>query len=213
MSFARSCILSACALAIALGTTRANADEEPKTAEKAPSARAISVAFTANGGWVRSNERYYQPNLPSVGGQIAVTYRLSETMSVGALVSHSVLESSERLTRVAGEARYHLVHRRYVDVWGDAELGVAADYYVPPGPVYGNDGSGSGDGDASGSTRFAPLGGLGAGVDLLPLRYVSLGLEARTFGAVFSYSKEGLSGLTPGAFAGLTLAMHLPLDG
>jgi hypothetical protein len=168
--------------------------------------------MTASGGTVRLNDAPIRSQIGGPGFQLAASYRLSPTVSVGGIGSHWYLESGGRLSRFTGEARYHVVHARFLDVWGGAELGLATYLEVPiPSPA-DSVVPGATAGTPLERTRFAPMGALGAGVDFLPLPYVSLGLDARALGAVFGYSEHQPSGLTPAAFLGLTLAVHVPTN-
>jgi hypothetical protein len=168
--------------------------------------------MTASGGTVRLNDAPIRSQIGGPGFQLAASYRLSPTVSVGGIGSHWYLESGGRLSRFAGEARYHLVHTRFLEVWGAAELGLATYLEVSQSMAGDSVAPGAPPAPPMERTRFAPMGALGAGVDFLPLPYVSLGLDGRALGAVFGYSEYQPSGVTPAAFLGLTLALHVPTN-
>jgi hypothetical protein len=142
--------------------------------------------------------------------QAAAAYRLTPRLSVGALASYWMNPDQGRVWQVAGEARYHVVQARFIDLWGAGEVGIAAA--VAGGPDCGDCGAPNASNYA---TRFAPLAGVGTGIDFLPVRYVSLGLEGRALVTWFDDAQPPEAStprtIAPGFFFGLTLGAHVPL--
>jgi hypothetical protein len=139
--------------------------------------------------------------------QLAVGRRFSEHVSAGVVGSYSPTIDSEldrRIWRVSAEGRLHLVPVRFVDLWADGELGVVVSSPSPdyaPGEPPKRDPA-----DPWTHTHAGPVLGAGVGVDLLPIRYFSLGLEARALAPVLG---EGdVSSLLT---LGLTLMGRLPI--
>jgi len=142
--------------------------------------------------------------------QIAGSYRVSRFFALGGLASTTVAEEGEQhFWHVAGEARLLALTSRFVEIWGAAELGLAATTYSPSacgdcGPVR----------DADLRAHFAPIFGPGAGVDFLPIKYVSLGVEGRALVPIYPAAPvaEGPTGVAPVFMFGLTLAAHIATD-
>jgi hypothetical protein len=133
-------------------------------------------------------------------------YNLRRWLSVGGVVSYTRgWESENELWRASGEARLYALTWRFAHVWGAGEGGMVLSTYKPA-CCYGY---------PTGSEtlpRFAPLVGVGAGIDLLPIREISFGLEGRALLPIFLGTPVGggPSGLSPTATFGLTFALHLP---
>jgi hypothetical protein len=107
---------------------------------------------------------------------------------------------SERFLRVALEPRHVFVLGSAAEVWTGLAVG-AADVMVLP---------------LDGGTRHfaAPLVGAGIGLDLIPARELTFGLEMRADAMAFGNGDVPYSvprGLAGGAHAGLVLGFHLPI--
>jgi hypothetical protein len=182
------------------------------TASHAIEVNASPVVFAMHG----SHTPLYDTGLfatwdPYVGGQLAIGYRSTPKLSLGAIGSYvSSLGEGGRLLRFTGEARYHAVRGRFGDLWGAGEAGLAAAWLVPPG--CGDCGEVPPEQQR---TRFAPLVGIGIGADFLPVPYFSIGIEGRALVALF----DGMTpqrghvpqNVAPGAMMAITLGLHVPL--
>jgi hypothetical protein len=137
--------------------------------------------------------------------QSDVSYRFSKRLAAGAVVSYFPPAVSEyRFSRLAGEARVYAISWRFIDVWGAGEAGIAAWKFSPSDCT-----------SCDFVSRFGPSFGLGAGVDVVALRYVSLGLEGRALLPIFLAApvEDSPASVTPAFTVGLTLAAHIPLGG
>jgi hypothetical protein len=170
----------------------------------------LSVEAIAGSAWIR-NQSTYEPYAPYFQGALAVGYRASPRVSVGGILGYAAVPSGGgglHMWRVSGEARYHAIRTRAFDAWAGAELGMAVSTFAPA--ACGDCASPSGS-DAA--THVQPLLGAGLGLSVLPISYLSIGLEGRGMVIVFGHAddRESPSGATPAIFAGLTLGVHLPL--
>jgi hypothetical protein len=153
---------------------------------------ALSIETPAGLAWIM-NQNHGELFAPHYFVGLAPSYRISRGLSLGGIVSKARPIGDGgglRLWRLAGEARFHAVRTRALDVWGGGEVGVTTDAHV------------------------APLLGAALGLEILPSPYFSIGLEGRALVIVFGATQESSapSGVSPAIFAGLTLGAHLPVD-
>jgi hypothetical protein len=180
----------------------ASRDDDPTASH------AIQLAASAGWMYLGTSDTTY-PFQPASLLQIAPSYRVSRTLSIGAIGSYASVESTLRIWRIAGEGRYHAVRTRAFDLWGAGEAGFFVTKLDDSGYTCGGC-SGSAPGT---NARVAPLLGAGFGFDLLPVPYVSVGLETRALVGVFGGRdvSDQPSGLSQAFSFGATLALHVPL--
>jgi hypothetical protein len=223
----RLCFLTSLAFGVVVSIAAPNASADEHEVRTDPTAaRAVEVAATVDYVWVQQggHDAYY-------GFQIAALYRATPRISLGVVGSHAISTHYNHLTRVMGEGVYHVLRTRFVDAWGATELGFAFSKFAPPVTCWFADGDVNPDGTPSNCeyyglqkrTRVAPSAGVGAGLDFLPLPYVSLGAETRAIGVLFdttpaasgpnesSATRNVPGGPTLTLYAGVTLALHAPL--
>jgi hypothetical protein len=170
----------------------------------------LSVEAPAGLAWIM-NQYHREPFAPYYFVGLAPSYRLSRSLSLGGIVSYARPIGDGgglRFWRMAGEARFHAVRTRALDVWGGGEIGLGLTSYLPYAC-----GDCAPTATAS-DTHIEPLLGAAVGLELLPSPYFSIGLEGRTMVIVFGGAEETSvpSGSSPAIFAGLSLGAHLPVD-
>jgi hypothetical protein len=215
-------------IALWMAAPGARADEHADRPDPT-AAGAVEIAATMDYVSVRQSgghDAYY-------GFQLAALYRATPRISLGAVGSHVISSDFNHLTRVMGEGVFHVLRTRFVDAWGATEVGFAFSKFAPPTTCtfFASGGDVNPDGSPSncdyyGSqkrTRVGPSAGIGTGLDLLPISYVSLGVEARAIGILFdaapepsamnesSATREVPGGPTLSLYAGVTLALRAPL--
>jgi hypothetical protein len=175
---------------------------------------AVGAAF-AN-GWIHGAS-VLRPYANDAVIQVGVAYRIAPRFTIGAVGSFSPgLENDHQLWRLSGEGRVLAVATRFVEVWGAGELGLAASKYVPNDFGVGDCIDPGGCATPSEERRFhlAPLVGTGAGIDFLPLRFASVGMEGRALLPYFvaHAAGSGPEGFSPIFTLGLTVSGRVPLD-
>jgi hypothetical protein len=176
---------------------------------------ALAVGASFADGWMQGTSAL-RPYHNDVVVQVGAAYRVSPRLALGGVGSFSPgAENDHQTWRLSVEGRVFAITTRFVEVWGAGEAGFAASRYVP------ND-FGVGDCIAPGGcatpsyqkrAHLAPLMGAGAGIDLLPLRYVSVGIEGRALMPYFFARAVdgGPQGFSPIFTLGMTLTGRVPL--
>jgi hypothetical protein len=200
------------AIALALTIAPVTALAAAEAGEPRP-AKDVGTAVTLGGLIMDSLGARQTTRLPNEGWvlfQLAGWYHLTKSFAVGGVGSYSGALGSSELWRLSGEARFFPVTWRFADVWVSAEAGWALSLYLPDGEPTGWVGTPLPAPDTG--PRVAPLAGIGAGIDLLPIREISLGVEGRAMVPIFlgPPAGDGPSGFSPAVSAGLTFAFHLP---
>jgi hypothetical protein len=183
-------------------------------AAESPSADISSVAphglsLTTGAGllWMQ-NSRTREPFAPAYVLSIEPSYRVSAHMSFGALLSYGSTLDGLNIWRASTAGRVDFVRTRAFDAWAAGDAGLLFAKLEPN--VCGDCGP---EAPNVTTTRVAPVFGTGLGVDFLPIRYLSLGLETRGFLAIFGspvYDKDVPSRVTPGFIVALNLGFHIP---
>jgi hypothetical protein len=175
-----------------------------------PAVHTLTVNGAFSNAWVHGTS-LLQPYHNDAFFQLGAWYRLSPRVALGGLASFAPgVESEHQFWRLSSEARFFALATRFVEVWGAGEAGVAMTRYVANDVGNGDCIAPGGCGIPSNERRphFAPLVGLGAGVDFLPLRYVSIGLEGRALLPYFAAQsvENGPEGASPVFTVGLSLS-------
>jgi hypothetical protein len=188
--------IAAAALAIA---PTAHADEEtpPPRGEQ----RTLDIAGTLLAGRVQS--------IDNIALQAAIRAHASRAWSFGALGMYGGTLGAQ-LWRAAGEAAFHPLSLRWVDAYVAAEAGFAFSQL--------GDESRYQDGtlirtETDRRLRVGPSAGFGVGADVLPVRFFSVGVEARALGIIFDHGPDPQtpSGPTTALFVGVGGALRLPV--
>lgn len=176
---------------------------------------ALAVSVSLADAWMQGTSAL-QPYHNDGVVQIGAAYRVSPRFALGGVGSFSPgTENDHQTWRLSGEGRAFAVTTRFVEIWGAGEVGFAASRYVPNDMGVADCIVSGGCATPSDQKRphLAPLAGAGAGVDFLPLRYVSVGVEGRALMPYFLARAVdgGPQGFSPIFTLGLSLGGRLPL--
>jgi hypothetical protein len=180
-----------------------------------PVIHTLTVAGAFSNAWVHGTSQL-RTYANDAFFQLGAWYRLSPRVALGGIGSFSPgLENDQQFWRLSSEARFFALATRFVEVWGAGEAGVGMTRYVASDLGRGDCIVPGGCGIPGNERRphLAPLVGLGAGVDFLPLRYVAVGLEARALLPYFAAHSvdSGPEGASPVFTVGLALSGRVSL--
>jgi hypothetical protein len=199
-------------------------DEQPRPAIDPTAAHAVE----AEAGLGVTSIARSGPSQHYAGFEGGVLYRLTRRLSAGVVGSYAIDPDFTRLARVALDARAHALRTRFVDAWGAGEIGFGFSKWAPPTSAICIDSTVPGTGGcfpvehsaAVTRTRVGPEAGLGAGVDILPLPWLSIGVQGRLLGVLFDHAPRDPGGENPygglpdgptlATLAAVTLSAHVP---